>query len=65
MFYVKHKTEDVEVKAYIYDDNVYTTCPCCGKEHMVDLVEILKGGESDLFGTSVFCLECSTKAVAK
>ena len=57
MFYLKHKEE----KLNIGDDNVFTTCPICGKEHAVDLHELLAGGEADLFGTAVYCPACAER----
>ena len=54
MFYMKHKGEKLEVR----DDNVYTKCPRCGKEHHVDLHDILGEG-GDLYGTQVYCSLCS------
>ena len=47
MFYMKHKGK----KLFIDSENVYTACPRCGKEHAVDLQEILSGGDADLYGT--------------
>lgn len=61
MFYVKHETEEMMVKVEINDENVFTTCPTCGKEQQVDLYEVFKGEDVDLFGTSVWCGECSAK----
>lgn len=57
MFYIKHKGEKLEIR----EDNVYTTCPQCGKEHEVDICDILTGGDADLYGTQVYCRECSEK----
>lgn len=54
MFYMKHKGKKLEIR----DDNVYTQCPRCGKEHNVDLQEVL-GGDGDLYSTRVFCSLCS------
>jgi len=60
MFYVKEKlSEAAEVMVEIHDDNVYCTCPCCGCEVQVDLGELLSDGEGDLYGTSVYCTDCS------
>ena len=58
MFYVKAENGN---KIEITDENVVTTCPGCGREHMVDLGKILSDGTSDLFGTSVYCVECSKR----
>ena len=58
MFYVKEKINDVmEVSIEINDENVFCTCPKCGKEVRVDLVEVL--GEGDLVSTQVCCNTCS------
>ena len=60
MFYVKEKlSEEAEVMVEIHDDNVYCTCPGCGCEVQVDLGELLSDGEGDLYGTSVYCTDCS------
>lgn len=57
MFYLKHKGKRLE----IHDDNVYTRCPQCGKERVVDLQEILSSGDGDLYGTAIFCSSCLEK----
>ena len=58
MFYVKEKINDVmEVSIEINDENVFCTCPKCGKEVRVDLVEVLE--EGDLVSTQVCCNTCS------
>ena len=57
MFYLKHKGRRLE----IHDDNVYTRCPQCGKERVVDLQEILSSGDGDLYGTAIFCSSCLEK----
>lgn len=60
MFYVKSQiNEDAHIKIDITDENVFCTCPKCGTEVLVDLVEVFQDGESDLFGTDVYCTECS------
>ena len=41
MFYMKHKGK----KLVISEDNVFTVCPRCGREHSVDLQDILMGGK--------------------
>lgn len=61
MFYLK----DNGKKLPISYDNVYTTCPQCGREHKVDLEEILESGEHDLDTTHVYCEECSAEREAK
>ena len=58
MFYVKEKINDVmEVSIEVNDENVFCTCPKCGKEVRVDLVEVLE--EGDLVSTQVCCNTCS------
>lgn len=60
MFYVKEKINDtLEIKVEIHDDNVFTTCPDCGAEIGVDISELFSDGESDLYGTAIFCPDCS------
>ena len=62
MFWVKSKiAEGVTVRTVITDENVFTVCPQCGLEHKVDLCDVLSGGDTDLYGTQVYCRECSTK----
>lgn len=48
-------------KLYIESDNVYTTCPVCHKEHRVDISEVFSDGQSDLYGTAIYCPICSAK----
>lgn len=55
MFYLKHNGEKLEIR----ENNVFAVCPVCSKEHPVDLQEILHDGEGDLYGTAVYCPECS------
>ena len=58
MFYVKEKINDVmEISIEINDENVFCTCPKCGKEVRVDLNEVLE--EGDLVSTQVCCNTCS------
>ncbi len=62
MFYVKERLNDsMEISIEITDENVFCHCPMCGSEVSVDIAEILSDGESDLYGTAVFCDECSKK----
>ena len=62
MFYVKERLNDsMEISIEITDENVFCHCPRCGAEVMVDIAEILSDGESDLFGTAIYCSECSKK----
>lgn len=60
MFYLKHNGEKLPIEG----GNVYTICPECGREHAVDLQEILEGGSADLYGTAVYCEECSARREA-
>lgn len=55
MFYMKHKGKKLEVR----EDNVYTVCPKCGREHKVDICGILKSEHTDLYSTHVYCEKCS------
>ena len=62
MFYVKERLSDtLEISTQITDENVFCHCPICGSEVSVDIAEILSDGESDLFGTAIYCSECSKK----
>ena len=44
----------------IEENNVFTSCPICGKEHPVDLQTVLST-DGDLYGTQVYCPDCSAK----
>jgi hypothetical protein len=59
MFYVKQDFGYAEVKTEITDENVFTTCPKCGCELNVDLVELFSDREADLCGTAVYCSKYS------
>ncbi|MEA4955885.1 MAG: hypothetical protein VB096_10320 [Pseudoflavonifractor sp.] len=61
MFYMKHKGTKLEITG----DNVFTTCPQCGKEHSVDLQEIFFTGNADLYSTQVYCHKCSVERAKK
>lgn len=62
MFYVKEKIgENAEIRIDITDENVFCRCPKCGGETRVFLDEVLRDEDSDLYGTAVFCDECSRK----
>lgn len=60
MFYVKtNLNENIEIKVDLYDDEIFTRCPKCGKEIQVEketLANVLKVG--DLAGTSIYCEKC-------
>lgn len=65
-YYVKgESTTGEEVIVGIEDDNVFTTCPICGKEHKVDFVELAATKDFDLYGTSAYCQGCSRQANAQ
>ncbi len=60
MFYTKQPVgDDSEFITYITDENVYTTCPRCGAEVHVDLADVLRDEDSDLYGTAVYCDKCA------
>jgi translation initiation factor 2 beta subunit (eIF-2beta)/eIF-5 len=59
VLYIKTKLNDqVEIKIDLYEDEIFTTCPVCGKEHQVDAKKI-----EDWVGTSVSCgsYECNNQ----
>lgn len=66
MVYIKSKISDnAEIKIDLYDDEIYTQCPKCGREMQVEteiLRELLKDG--CLVGVSIYCSECS-KSIEK
>lgn len=60
MFYVKEKiSPTVDITVELHDDNVFCICPGCGCEAEIDLAKLFSDGESDLYGTAVYCLNCS------
>lgn len=60
MFYVKSKiNEESEIHIDITDENVFTRCPGCGAEIPVDIVEGIRNEDLDLFGTAIYCHECT------
>ena len=61
MFYVKVKTDEVEVKAELNDENVFCACPDCGKEVAVDLSCVFADGLGDMYGTAVCCEKCTQR----
>jgi hypothetical protein len=65
MFYIKTRINDeTTILTEITDENVFTRCPDCGEEFSVDLVEMIQSG-GELFGTAVYCLECSEKIISR
>lgn len=67
MFYVKTEINDnIEIKVDLYDDEIFTRCPKCGKEIQVEtqsLRTILNGG--NLASSSLCCKECSKEFLNK
>lgn len=61
MFYVKaHLNDETVLHITLTDENVFTVCPECGKEHQVDISEMFEAEGFDLW-CNVYCLECSKK----
>lgn len=65
MLYVKTElSKGITLTVPIFDDEIYATCPKCGSEHVVDtetIAQIINNG-GDLYGTDVYCKECSGQA---
>lgn len=62
MFYVKTKlNENTAIMIDITDDNVFTKCPDCGNEVQVELDDYVGDEEFELYGSFVFCPECSKR----
>lgn len=61
MFYMKHNGKKLEIGA----DNVYTICPCCEREHTVDIQDILSCEHADLYSTDVYCDQCAAEREAE
>jgi hypothetical protein len=61
MFYVKEKINGTTTRIDLTDENIFTICPECKKEHQINIVDVLRDGDSDLYSTSVLCVECSKK----
>lgn len=55
MFYVKSGDKKITLR----ENNVFTQCPICGKEHAVNIAEIFRGGFANLHGPSILCQECA------
>lgn len=59
MFYVKKKlSKGVEINVDIEYDNVYTRCPECGVEHMIDISKFANE-DFDIESTRVYYEKCS------
>lgn len=61
MFFVKKKiSDDVNIEMELYEDEICTYCPNCGKEihlepeHLADIIQ-----DQALSSTSVYCKKCS------
>lgn len=65
MFYIKTEISDnVGIKVDLYDDEIYTQCPKCGKEIQIEtevLKQVLEDG--DLASSSLYCEKCSKEVV--
>lgn len=64
MLYHKTKIHEIEIRSPIYDEELFSLCPVCGKENDVDietlgwLITEHGMGFADI---SVFCKECADK----
>ena len=59
MFYT---TDDSGNDVELYEDNIFTYCPDCGRKVYVDgelFADIIL--ETDLAGTTMYCRECGEK----
>jgi len=61
MFYVKETIGSAEITIKIECDNVNCHCPRCGIEQKIDIVDVLKDGEADLYSTTILCEVCTEK----
>lgn len=62
MFYVKTQlNEDAAIMVDITGENVFTTCPDCGKEVQVDLTDFAGDEEFDLYSSGAYCPEYSKR----
>lgn len=63
MFYLKTKINDeTAIITELTGENVFAFCPECGKEFEIDLHDVFADG-GDLYGTAVYCAECSPKRI--
>lgn len=60
MFYVKCGRR---VRRTLRNDNIFTRCPGCGKEQVIDLWEVFRAG-GDLYTTVILCETCASKRAA-
>lgn len=63
MFYVKTKiSSNKDIKVDLYEDEIYTQCPKCGKEIQIEPKELASIiAEEGLTSTNVYCEQCSHK----
>ncbi len=62
MFFVKEAINGaVDIQIEITEENVYCHCPRCGEEVQVDLNEFIGDKDFDLYGTVLYCEDCSRK----
>lgn len=62
MFYLKRFGKHLEIT----DENVFTTCPICGREHKVNIQELFQDFNGfDLYSTAVYCRDCAAKRQAE
>jgi hypothetical protein len=64
MFYIKTRLNDsIELKVDLYDDEIFTACPSCGKEMQFEPKEIAEilADDGEFASTVVYCSSCSKK----
>lgn len=62
MFYIKEADKKIDLA----ETPIFTACPRCGAEHEIDLVEVINAIDGfDLYGTAVYCEECTTARAAE
>lgn len=59
MFYVKERFHNMEVTVEITEDNVFTHCPVCGEEIVVDLTALFHDWDGSLTNTALLCTDCA------
>lgn len=62
MLFLKAQINDeIEIKVPLYGDQIFSTCPVCGKETQVDeeMLHSILEDDGDLAATSVYCGSCS------
>lgn len=60
MLYHKFLLNGRKMKAELYEDEIVTFCPTCGKEYQLEpeeIADIINSG-SDFSGTSIYCNGC-------